>query len=305
MNFFQTYKEFINFKELKLKPQSLRSLKSRFENYILPYFKNKNIEDITINDYVNWQKTVEKLNLKYNYKKTLHYCFVSLYEFLNLLGKYTANIPKLVGNFKNNEIVENINFWSHEEFKKFENSFSKEDIIYKTFFILLFRTGLREGEALALTFNDINKNILFINKTLSKEYYNGKKIITSPKSRTSIRKIKLDNYTLTAINKLKKYYKTNFKNYNDNFNIFGGNKYISVTTLNRKKSFYCKKCNLKNIRIHDFRHSHATLLIQLNTPIVEVSRRLGHSDINITIKTYCHCEKEYEKRVLDTLNSLK
>lgn len=304
MNFRVVYDEFLKFKELKLKPQSFRSLKSRFESYILPYFENKNIENITIDDYVNWQRKIEKLDFKYSYKKQLHYAFVSLYGYLILFGKYTINIPKIVGNFKNNELGSNLEYWSYEEFKKFENSFSNNDIVYKVFFTLLFRTGLREGEALALTFNDIKGDILYINKTISKEHYAGEKIISSPKSRTSIRNIRIDSYTLKCLNKLKTYYKKKYGYYEDSFNIFGGIKYISITSINRKKNYYSEKCNLKRIRIHDFRHSHATLLLQKGIDMIEVSRRLGHSDINITIKTYSHCEKEHEKRVIETLDSL-
>ena len=304
MNFNVIYDEFLKFKKLKLKPQSFRSLKSRFESYILPYFKNKNIENITIDDYIDWQIEIEKFDFKYSYKKQLHYSFVSLYGYLILFGKYTVNVPKIVGNFKNNELGSNIEYWSYQEFKKFENSFSNNDIVYKVFFTLLFRTGLREGEALALTFNDIKGDILYITKTISKEHYAGEKIISSPKSRTSIRNIRIDSYTLKCLNKLKIYYKKKLGYYEDSFNIFGATKYISITSINRKKNYYCEKCNLKRIRIHDFRHSHATLLLQKGIDIIEVSRRLGHSDINTTIKTYSHCEKEHEKRVIETLNSL-
>lgn len=304
MNFRAVYDEFLTFKQLKLKPQSFRSLKSRFESYILPYFENVNIENITLKDYINWQIQIESLGFKYSYKKQLHYSFVSLYEYLILFGKYTRNIPKIVGNFKNNELGSKLEYWTYEEFKKFENSFSKKDIVYKVFFILLFKTGLREGEALALTFNDIKNDILSITKTISKERYDGKKIISSPKSKSSIRNIRIDNNTLEYLNILKSYYKNKYGYYENNFNIFGGTKYLSITSINRKKNYYCEKCNLKKIRIHDFRHSHATLLLQNGINMIEVSRRLGHSDINITIKTYAHCEKEHEKRVIETLNSL-
>lgn len=304
MNFRAVYDEFLTFKQLKLKPQSFRSLKSRFESYILPYFENVNIENITLKDYINWQIQIESLGFKYSYKKQLHYSFVSLYEYLILFGKCTRNLPKIVGNFKNNELGSKLEYWTYEEFKKFENSFSKKDIVYKVFFILLFKTGLREGEALALTFNDIKNDILSITKTISKERYDGKKIISSPKSKSSIRNIRIDNNTLEYLNILKSYYKNKYGYYENNFNIFGGTKYLSITSINRKKNYYCEKCNLKKIRIHDFRHSHATLLLQNGINMIEVSRRLGHSDINITIKTYAHCEKEHEKRVIETLNSL-
>lgn len=298
------YLEFINYKSLKLKPQSVRSVMSRFESYILPYFKDKNINDISTSDYLNWQFIIDKKGFSYSYKKTLHYSMVSFYDFLELFHNYNNNIPKKVGNFKNNDIPKKVDYWTYEEFKQFENSFDEQDFIYKVFFILLFHTGLREGEALALTFEDMKNNSLEVNKTISKECYNGQKVIGAPKSKSSFRVVRLDDYTIECLNKLKELYLQQYNSFDESYNIFGGKKRLSLTTINRKKNYYCEKCKLKKIRIHDFRHSHATLLLQKNVPIIEVSRRLGHSDINITIKTYGHLEKEYEKRAINALNSL-
>lgn len=298
------YLEFIKYKSLKLKPQSVRSVISRFESYILPYFKDKNINDISTSDYLNWQFIIDKKGFSYSYKKTLHYSMVSFYNFLELFHNYNNNIPKKVGNFKDNDIPKKVDYWTYEEFKQFENSFDEQDFIYKVFFILLFHTGLREGEALALTFADFKNNSLDVNKTISKENFDGQKVIGAPKSKASFRVVRLDDYTIECLNKLKELYLQQYNSFDESYNIFGGKKRLSLTTINRKKNYYCEKCKLKKIRIHDFRHSHATLLLQKNVPIIEVSRRLGHSDINITIKTYGHLEKEYEKRAINALNSL-
>lgn len=304
-NFYTLYLEYVEFINVKLQPQSIITIKKRFNNYILPYFKNKNIDEITPFVYLEWQKKIDKKAFSFGYKKALHYTMVSFYSYLNLFYSININIPKQVGNFKNNDIPKEMSFLTFKEYEKFINIFEDCDFIYKAFFTILFHTGIRLGEALALKFNDFINDSLFINKTISKEYINGKKVETNPKTKESIRYIKLDNYTIDLINKIKNYYINNFKNFNNSFYIFGGSKSLSVTSITRKKNKYLKNAGInKNIRIHDFRHSHATFLLKNNVPIIEVSRRLGHCDINTTIKTYSHLTNDYEKKALQAFNSL-
>lgn len=302
------FKNYVNdyycYLETKLKYSSIINIKKKFKSYILPSFGEKDIVDIKPIDYLNWQKKINKLGLSYSFKKGLHYTMVSFYSYLSIFYDYNNNIPKKVGNFVNDEIPKEMKYWDQKEFKIFIDKFEDKDIIYKTFFICLFTTGIREGEALALTFNDLKLDTIFINKTISKEFVNGSKVISSPKSKNSIRYIKLDNYTLFYINELKNLYQKKYGYFDDNFYIFGGKKSICVTTIKRKMEKYCNNCNIEKIRIHDLRHSNATFLLKHNVPMIEVSRRLGHSDINITINTYSHLSEEYEKKALSALNSI-
>ena len=80
---------------------------------------------------------------------------------------------------------------------------------------------------------------------------------------------------------------------------------MSTSTIDRYKLNACNKCGLRTITQHQFRHSHATLLIDNNIPINEVSRRLGHCDSTTTLKTYVRPNLEQEKRVIKTLNSFR
>ena len=74
--------------------------------------------------------------------------------------------------------------------------------------------------------------------------------------------------------------------------------------IGRKKDNYCVKAGLKKIRIHDFRHSHASLLLSKNVPITVISERLGHSDINMTLNTYFHMIPEGEDKAIYALETL-
>ena len=251
-NFYILVQKYIQFVHMKLKPQSARSIQSRFNNYILPYFKDKNIDEITALDYLQWQENINKKNFLFSYKKSLHYAMVSFYSYLDTFYDYRNNIPKKVGNFNNIDIPKEMNYWTYEEYLQFENCFDNEDFIYKAFFIILFHTGIREGEALALKFNDFVNNSIHINKTLSKEYYNGKRIETNPKTKEAIRNIKLDNYSIEIMTKLKEYYKNIYDDFDENFYVFGGKKALSVSSIVRRKKKYVNKANIKDIRIHDF-----------------------------------------------------
>lgn len=302
LKFENAYQLYIDYVNLKQKPTSVIALKRKFEFLILPYFKNKKIKKISNLDYLDWQNKIEKKGYSYGYKRNLHYCMTAFYDFLISYHKVKNNIPRLVGNFKNNDIKKNkIKTWSIEEFRNFINVV--DDPIYKTLFLFLFLTGCRKSEALALNFNDINNNIITINKSITKDLINGERLILPPKTKKSIRNILIDDKLNDQIKKLQEYYNTKYNNFNKNFFIFGGIKPIPCTTLERKMSLYCTKSNVKKIRVHDLRHSHATLLFENNISIATISKRLGHCSIKTTLDYYVHAE-EQEKKAVDLLNSL-
>ena len=294
---------YLDYVVLKQKPQSIRSIKSRISAYILPYFENYKIDDITPLVYLEWQKKIENYGFSYKYKKALHYTMVSLFNFsITFFDCPKSNVPSKVGNFKNNDIPKDMKIWDIEEYEKFIREVKEP--VYSALFEFMYFTGCRLGEALALTFNDLNDNCIYINKTISKEYINGKRAITTPKTKKSIRKILISNKTKDNIRRLREYYTTKYDNVNNDFFIFGGDSALSPTTIERKKNYYCKLANVKQIRLHDFRHSHASLLLSSGIPIVAIANRLGHADIAMTLNTYSHALPKDEKRVVELLNSI-
>ncbi|MGM9877006.1 MAG: tyrosine-type recombinase/integrase [Bacilli bacterium] len=80
---------------------------------------------------------------------------------------------------------------------------------------------------------------------------------------------------------------------------------ITPSTINRRKIDACNRANLRPITLHQFRHSHTTLLLNNGIIINEISKRLGHSNPSITLNVYTHTDLSQEKRVLNTLNSLR
>jgi len=170
--------------------------------------------------------------------------------------------------------------------------------VYKTYFTFLYYTGMRRSEARAIENRDIVDGVVSINKSMHQ--YIGK--FKSLKTNSSRRKIQINQHVLEMIQPLME---------TEGHLLFGGNEHLSSTSIQRYFSNGIKLCNehliacgekpIPKIRLHDMRHSHATFLINKGANIVAVSKRLGHSDINMTLKVYTHLLKENEDKIINLL----
>ena len=296
--FLDVYYDYLLYAKKDLKNQSFCSVKYKIDSHILPYFKDKYLEDITSNDILQWEDYILSLNFSNNYNKNIYYAFSGFLNYCKLFYHFDKTIITNVGCFKKKYEKKKYDFYNIKEFNKFIKGFDNE--IYKQFFNLLFFTGVRPGEAIALQFSDLKSGYINITKTMNEH---GKREITTPKTLSSIRKIKIDKKLERDLLNLKSIYRKNFP-INDDLFIFGGKKPLSPTTINRYKQKACEKSGIRPITLHQFRHSHATLLLDKGIMINEVSRRLGHSKTSTTLDIYGHTELTQEKRVLDTLNTI-
>ena len=150
---------------------------------------------------------------------------------------------------------------------------------------------MRRGELLALTSYDIDfeKNEIYINKSINPK--NGT-IATDPKTNKSNRKIKMVKNVREIFSKYKNIVGTIF-----------GLKTITLTTLQRKCDNNCMRANInKNIRIHDFRHSFASMCIFNGIPIEIISEYLGHESISTTLNTYAHLYPNSQEKLVEILD---
>ena len=300
MSFEEAYKEFGIYASKRHKKQSFDTYTYKFELRILPFFKKYNIEDITSKDILEWENYILSFNFSNNYNSSLYYILSSFFEFCSFNYSFDKTIIMKVGNFRKKFEKDKRDFYNLKEFNLFIRNI--DNIIYKQFFNLMFFTGTRPGEAMALKFSDLKDDYLFITKTISEH---GKREIDLPKTNSSIRKIKIDNVLKSDLLSLRKYYVSVYNKSNYDYFIFGGVKPLAPTTINRYKLKACQKANLRPITLHQFRHSHATLLLHNGIVINEISRRLGHSKPSTTLDIYLHTDLSQEKRVQSTLNSLR
>lgn len=300
MKFEKAYEEYLKFASKQQKKQSFDCLHQRFNSHILPYFKDRNIEDITRNDIIIWQEKILEHNFSNNYNKNLHFLLSGFLHYCCDYYYLECNVASQVGSFKKKYEENTSDFYTLKEFNHFIKHVDNN--VYKQFFNLMFFTGTRPGEAMALKFSDLKGKYLSINKTIESH---GKREIGTPKTQSSNRLIKIDNKLKKDLLKLYKYYVENYNSENFDYFIFGGLKPLSPTSINRYKLKACEKAKIRPITLHQFRHSHATLLLQKGIMINEVSRRLGHSKVSTTLDIYTHTDLTQEKRVTRTLNYIR
>ena len=296
------YNEYLNLYELQHKGQSIRRIKGLFENHILYFFKDYKLHKITTNDYVEWQKDIISNNFSDSYNKSLHGAMVTILNYAVKFHGLEKNVASIIGGFGKRHIIKRKNVWSYEEYLQFISVI--DDIVDKILFETLYETGARFGEIAALTWKDFDGVSFNINKTVSKEYNSEKEyMVTTPKTYSSNRNINLSNNVISDLNLLKKYWMT-FIGFDEEWFIFGGLKPYSHTTATRHKNEYCEMAKVKQITLHEFRHSHASLLLNHNIPITDVSERLGHSDSSITLGIYSHMIKNKDDRAVELFNKL-
>ena len=173
----------------------------------------------------------------------------------------------------------------------------------------MYYCGLRIGEARGLQWKDINwdNKTLWINKQVqSLDNYSSSYYICNLKTASSNRILTMCN---ALYDDLKKYYDevSKFKNFSDNFFIFGNDKGLTPLTYKqaqRRKGEIANKAGVKEIRLHDFRHSCASLLISKNSNVAVVAKYLGHSKIEETLNTYTHFFKSDLDKAVEILDKL-
>lgn len=296
------FNEYYLKKSKEIKKQSLVKIMDLYKH--LESVKNYKVNDINLAIYKRFRTELEKLNFTTLYLNKIQGLFKSLIEYSSKYYNTSDNIIKFIEPFKNvNEIKKEMKFYTYEEYIKFRNVIS--DIEWRTWFDVLYYLGLRCGECQALQFKDIdfNKKTISITKTLTTKIRGEEWTISSPKTKNSIRVLPIPKNVLKGLKTLSDNAKK-YKDYSDNWFVFGNSVPFKENTIQLHKNKYCKMAGIKQIRIHDFRHSCASLLINNSASIMLVSKYLGHSNISVTLNTYTHMYKSELENITSLLNNL-
>ncbi|GGD00342.1 site-specific integrase [Enterococcus wangshanyuanii] len=249
-----------------------------------------------------WQNELSE-NYENSYIRNIFGLFQMSLDRAVVLGMIPSNPAKVVGNVKKSK--KEIDFWTKEEFEKVVKTFYIEDYYQHFSFIciwLLFMTGMRIGEATALTWDNVNLDEKFLQVKKSLYYKNADTYeFVEPKTRASIRTIYLDDDTV--------HFLRDWKNRQDEM---GGIKFVlsynSVPTQKHTVRYIIKRhaklAEVHDVRIHALRHSHASLLISMGKNALLIKERLGHEDVQTTLGTYGHLYPNSSNEIADDLKGM-
>ncbi|CDQ22635.1 tyrosine-type recombinase/integrase [Halobacillus karajensis] len=268
--------EYLTWYEKRRKESSVKVIRNILHNHLIPEFGGKETKKITPRDVMKYQNKIID-DYAGDFLDKIHTTLSALFNYGIRTEVITTNPAKIAGNFPKKK-KSRINFWELDEFRQFIEVVEEEP--YRTFFFTLYYSGARKGELLALTWNDIlfDQNSIDINKTLD---YKGNR--TSTKTDSSTRVLLMPGFVMDMLRELKpSYAKDDYVVFGDFYDV------ISTTTLDRRYAKFIKESGVKRIVMHEFRHSHASYLINEGVTPGVVAERLGHKSVATTLDTYSH-----------------
>lgn len=285
----------------RMKFSTMDTKQNIVEKKILPYFENRCLRSITSTDVMTWQNillksTSPRTGKPYSteYLKTVHN---QLSAILNHAMRYyglKVNPAVVVGNMGRHKKTEML-IWTEEEYMRFSEVMMKEPTLYYAFEVLYWM-GIRRGELLALTREDVDleRHTMRINKTL---YTKGQaSIATSPKTDESNRTIVIPDF---LVEELEEFFSMNY-DLKPKDRLFP----VTASTLCKHIASGAAEAGIKRIRVHDLRHSHVSLLINRGFSAVQIARRVGHSSQDITYR-YAHLFPNDQANMAEALDKTR
>ena len=276
-DFYQIYREDMG---ERLKVSTWETKASIIEKKILPFFQDLRMRDITSTQVIRWQnemmrqKTPDGTPYSQTYLKTLHNQLSAIFNHAVRFYKLSENPARIAGAIGEKDGAE-MKIWSEEEYRRFAEAVMDKPLSFYCFEVLYW-CGIREGELLALHQEDfdLQKRELHITKTYHRS--RGKDIITSPKTRQSVRMVSMPAF---LCEELQEYFDMIYDP-DPKERIFP----VTKSYLNREIQRGAKEAGLRRIRVHDLRHSHVSLLIHMGYSPVAIAFRASPEERD-SIKT--------------------
>ena len=281
----------------RVKENTWKTKEHIIETKILPYFKKRKIGEILPKDILAWQNKMlssEDKNGKPfspSYLKTIHNQLSAIFNHACKFYGLTSNPAAKVGNMGKATSKE-MEIWTQDEYRKFaEQTMDKPQFFYA--FEMLYWCGIREGELLALTPADFDLEKGTLSITKSYQRLKGREVITDPKTPKSVRVVQMPSFLTDEI---RDYLKSLYGVKPDD-RIFD----MSKSYLHHEMDRGAKAAGVKRIRIHDLRHSHISLLIDMGFTALAIADRVGHESIDNTYR-YAHLFPTRQTEMADKLD---
>ena len=299
-----TFESFVALYERDIKPKlklnTWLTKESIIKKKILPYFAKRKLSEITAKDIMRWQNEIREMRdchgkpLSKTYLKTVHNQLSAIFNHAARFYGLNINPARQAGNMGAEERKEML-FWTREEYTRFSEAMMDKPLSFYAFEVLYW-CGIREGELLALTPADFDFEKQTVSITKSYQRIKGQDIITDPKTAKSNRVVKMPDFLSQEIQDF----------IGQLYGIAEHDRMFMITKsyLHHEMDRGAKESGVKRIRIHDLRHSHISLLIEMGFSAVAIADRVGHESIDITYR-YAHLFPSTQNEMADRLSDLR
>lgn len=284
----------------RVKESSFYDIEGKINNHIRPFFSGYAVNEVSPALVLEWTQTMS--GYSYNYTNRI---FNHLSSIMRYSHKYydIPNVMEKVDRPRNLDAKKEMQIWTQDEFLTFIKSVNNRT--HAAMFWFLYVSGCRRGEAAALSWEDFDfdSGTVRISKSVTTKTKSGTYSITTPKNSSSNRIITLPPFMIQLLKDYKTWQADQSAGQPIQF-AFGGSSPVPPSSLDHAMKIACDRSGVKKIRVHDLRHSCASLLISSGASIVAVSHRLGHADVTQTLNTYAHLMPDDQKLMLDTFEKL-
>jgi integrase len=287
MTFQSLYEIYLADRQQNVKESTYLSIKFAAHTHLLPCFGTMKLSDITPNAIRKWQNDIGRKGLKPSTVKQINRRLSAVLAFAVKFCGMQRNPMTVTG--AQGSYERRVEMWSKEEFDRFIAEV--ESPIERPLFLLLYYTGMRIGEALALTRQDIDfeKSTINIDKTFNQN--TGQ--VTTPKTKASIRTVTIPDMVADAIKAL-------IDNLAYDCKKVFPMPYSTIIYHYRKA---IQRAGVRNLPIHCLRHAHVSYLISHGVPVTAIAKRVGHTSPQVTLSIYAHADKNSEQDIKKLLEN--
>lgn len=298
-----------------LRATTLAKKVSILNTHVIPSLGSIRLKDLTAEELNAWRREMNKKPLKVTTKNNAYRELRCLLNF-GVNRKILRESPlKGVETFRDPYAQADalrLRYYTKDEYAKYiaeAEKWAEQDGSLRAygiclFFKLAYLTGMRKGEINGLRWSDVEGGgYIWVKRSITQKIKGEKWVETPPKTKTSVRRLQMPGKLIEALNEHRELQKR-VKRWNEDFFICGGPEPIPDTTIENANKLFAERAGVKHITVHEFRHSHASVLCNAGVNIKEIARRLGHARVEITLKTYAHLYPKEEEVAVSVLNDL-
>lgn len=286
------YRLYLSDMEGRLKPTTLARKDAIICDKILPTFASMPMNAITPQHIRSWQTSLIAQGYRPSYLKTIDMHLFSIFKYG--AHYYDFENPYAKADHMGSGDTRSMQFWTLAQYRTFIRQFDDQPRIFLAF-ELLYWCGIRVGELLALTPEDIDekKHLLKITKTYVR--HDHRDIISAPKTENSVRNVAMPDFLFQEV-----------MDYIHTTDLKSNERMIprSVDFLKYHLKRGCISSGVPQIRIHDIRHSHVSLLINQGFTAAAIAERVGHKHISTTMNVYAHLFPNRQAMLVQALEQM-